>query len=51
MRIQPCNGLARRESFGKRQICPDLKEYMIHGERKPMPLYPIPFPFSRARTT
>mgnify|MGYP006986256357 CR=1 FL=1 len=51
MRIQPCNGLARRESFSKRQICPDLKEYMIHGERKPMPLYPIPFSFSRARTT
>ena len=24
--MQPCNGLARRESFGKRQICPDLKE-------------------------
>lgn len=44
-------GVARRESLGKRQICPDLKEYMIHGERKPMPLYPIPFSFSRARTT
>ena len=44
-------GVAQRESFGKRQICPDLKEYMIHGERKPMPLYPIPFSFSRARTT
>lgn len=45
-------GVARRESFGKRQICPDLKEYMVHGERKPSPpLYPIPFSFSRARTT
>ncbi len=44
-------GVARCESFGKRQICPDLKEYMIHGKRKPMPLYPIPFSFSRARTT
>lgn len=44
-------GVARRESFSKRQICPDLKEYMIHGKRKPMPLYPIPFSFSRARTT
>ena len=44
-------GVARRESFGKRQTCPDLKEYMIHGERKPMPLYPISFSFSRARTT
>lgn len=44
-------GVALRESFGKRQICPDLKEYMIHGKRKPAPLYPIPFPFSRARTT
>lgn len=44
-------GVARRESFGKRQICPDLKEYMIHGERKTMPLYPIPFSFSKARTT
>ncbi len=44
-------GVARRESFGKRQICPDLKEYKIHGKRKPMPLYPIPFSFSRARTT
>ena len=44
-------GVARRESFGKRQICPDLKEYMIHGKSKPDPLYPIPFSFSRARTT
>lgn len=44
-------GVARRESFGKRQIYPDLKEYMIHGKRKPDPLYPIPFSFSRARTT
>lgn len=51
MRIQPCNGLARRESFGKRQICPDLKKYMIHGEREAYALYPIPFSFSRARTT
>lgn len=42
MKIQPCNGLARRESFGKRQICPDLKEYMIQGERKPMPPLPDP---------
>lgn len=45
-------GVARRESFGKRQICPDLKEYMIHGKREAYaPLYPIPFSFSRARTT
>ena len=45
-------GVARRESFGKRQICPDLKEYMVHGEREACPpLYPIPFSFSRARTT
>lgn len=43
--------LARRESFGKHQIFSDLKEYMIHGKREACPLYPIPFPFSRARTT
>lgn len=50
--MQPCNGLARRESFGKRQICPDLKEYMVHGEGESLrSLYPIPFSFSRARTT
>ena len=26
-------------------------KYMVHGKRKPAPLYPIPFSFSRARTT
>lgn len=44
-------GVALRESLGKCQICPDLKEYMIHGKREACPLYPIPFSFSRARTT
>lgn len=35
-------GVARRESFGKRQICPDLKEYMIHGEREAYAPLPDP---------